>query len=177
MMRFAAEIERLPKPRVAVLLGGKSQAFRFTAEAASQFGADLAALSRIYGASLLVTPSRRTSGDAIAALAEKIRDVPHLIWDGTGDNPYFAYLGHADFIVVTQDSVNMVTEAAGTGKPVYIKDLPGYSRRQSHFHALMRKAGVTRPFDGTLEQWSYTPVNDSELVASRVRRALGLDIP
>ncbi len=175
MRRFAAQIEALPKPRVAVLLGGKSQAFRFTAEVASQFGAELAELSRKYGASLLVTPSRRTSSEAIAALAEKIRDEPHLIWDGTGDNPYFAYLAHADFIVVTQDSINMVTEAAGTGKPIYIKTLPGHSRRQSHFHALMREAGVTRPFDCTLELWSYTPINDRELVASKIRQSLGLD--
>jgi mitochondrial fission protein ELM1 len=98
-----------------------------------------------------------------------------LLWDGVGDNPYFAYLGYADSIVVTQDSINMVTEAAGTGKPVYVKRLPGYSRRQSNFHALMLEAGVTRVFDGTLESWSYAPINDTETVAAPIRQALGLN--
>jgi hypothetical protein len=102
--------------------------------------------------------------------------VPHLIWDGTGDNPYHAFLAHSDAIVVTEDSVNMVTEAAGTGKPVFVQSLSGNSRRLARFHALMREAGATRPFTGRLESWSYTPINDTERVARKVRQALGLGV-
>ena len=51
--------------------------------------------------------------------------MPHYLWDGEGENPYFGLLGLADFLVVTCDSVNMVSEAASTGKPVYVADLPG----------------------------------------------------
>ncbi len=174
MSRVADRIEKLPAPRVAVLLGGSSRAFHFTSEVAGEFGRELAALSRKHGASLLVTPSRRTDPKALRALTAAIESVPHLAWDGAGENPYFAFLGYADAIVVTQDSINMVTEAAGSGKPVYIKELPGYSRRQSHFHALLREARVTRPFDGTLATWSYQPVNDTEIVAAPIRQALGL---
>ena len=101
--------------------------------------------------------------------------VPHFVWDGTGDNPYYAFLAVADAIVVTEDSVNMVTEAAGTGKPVYVQRLKGSSRRLARFHELMRERGATRPFAGKLESWSYAPINDTELVASAIRRALGLD--
>jgi mitochondrial fission protein ELM1 len=39
----------------------------------------------------------------------------------------------------------------------------------------MRERGATRPFDGTLETWSYTPINDTEVVAAAIRRALGLE--
>jgi mitochondrial fission protein ELM1 len=174
MMRFVDQIERLPPPRVAVLVGGTSQAFHFTSAVAGEFGRELAELSRKYGASLLVTPSRRTEPTAMQALTAAIEHVPHFAWDGRGENPYFAFLGYADAVVVTQDSVNMVTEAAGTGKPVYIKRLPGYSRRQSYFHALMREAAITRPFDGSLATWTYAPVNDTEIVAAAVRESLGL---
>jgi mitochondrial fission protein ELM1 len=69
----------------------------------------------------------------------------------------------------------MVTEAAGTGKPVYVQALQGRSSRLSRFHRLMRERGATRPFDGTLESWSYTPINDTEVVAAAIRRALGLE--
>lgn len=172
---FAPRIEHLPHPRVAVLLGGESQAFSFPPEVATGFGAKLAILARETGGSLLVTPSRRTRADTLAALANALEDVPHYIWDGVGDNPYFAYLSLADAVVVTEDSVNMVTEAAGTGKPVYVQSLPGRSTRLSRFHALMRDRGATRPFEGHLESWSYTQINDTELVASAVRRALGLE--
>ena len=173
--QFAPRIEALPHPRVAVLLGGESQAFSFPPETATGLGAKLTMLVRETGGSLLITPSRRTRADSLATLAKAIEGTPHFVWDGTGDNPYFALLSLADAVVVTEDSVNMVTEAAGTGKPVYVQSLPGRSTRLSRFHTLMRERGATRPFEGHLESWSYAPVNDTEVVASHIRRALGLE--
>jgi hypothetical protein len=76
------------------------------------------------------------------------------VWDGTGDNPYFAFLALSDAIVATEDSINMVTEAAGTGKPVYVQRLKGNSRRLARFHELMQERGATRPFEGKLESWT-----------------------
>jgi len=172
--KFRDMIEPMPHPRIAVLLGGDSQAFSFPPDAAASFGISLAALAREHNASLLVTPSRRTSSESLEALAREIKDVPHIVWDGSGENPYLAFLAFADAIIVTEDSVNMATEAAGTGKPVYVQSLPGKSRRLSRFHQLMRERGATRPFEGKLESWTYPPINDTELVASVIRNALGL---
>jgi mitochondrial fission protein ELM1 len=173
--RFAPEVEPLPHPRVSVLLGGDSQAFSFPPEAAAGFGATLAKLARETGGSLLITPSRRTRQASIAALETALKDVPHIVWDGSGDNPYYGFLALGDAIVVTEDSVNMVTEAAGTGKPVYVQALPGRSNRLSRFHRLMRERGATRPFEGRIAQWSYAPINDTEVVAAAIRRAIGLE--
>ena len=116
--RFTNLIDHLPSPRVAVLLGGNSRAFRFTAVDAERLGRSLAAMARKNNGSLLVTPSGRTPSESMTALQRAIFGVPQVIWDGTGDNPYLAFLGFADAIVVTSDSVNMITEAAGTGKPL-----------------------------------------------------------
>jgi mitochondrial fission protein ELM1 len=171
---FANLIDQLPRPRVAVLLGGNSRAFRFKLADAEKFGHSLAAMTRENNGSLLVTPSGRTPPEAVAALERAIMDVPHVIWDGSGANPYLAFLGFADAIVVTSDSVNMVTEAAGTGKPVYVEFLQGNSRRITRFHTSMSNAGATRPFNGRLETWSYKPINDTEVIASVIRRALGI---
>jgi mitochondrial fission protein ELM1 len=173
--RFAPRVDPLPHPRIAVLLGGESAAFSFPPDLAAGLGTKLAALAREHGGSLLVTPSRRTRGDSLAALSAVIKDVPNIVWDGTGENPYFAFLALADTIVATEDSVNMVTEAAGTGKPVYVQPLKGRSRRLARFHTLMQERGATRPFAGKLESWSYTPINDTEVVASAIRRALQLE--
>ena len=173
--RFSPRADPLPHPRIAVLLGGESAAFSLPPDLAASFGARLAALIRAGGGSVLVTPSRRTRTDSLEALSVAIKDVPHLVWDGTGDNPYFAFLALADAIVTTEDSVNMVTEAAGTGKPVYVQRLKGNSRRLARFHELMRERGATRPFEGKIESWTYAPINDTEVVASTIRRALHLE--
>jgi mitochondrial fission protein ELM1 len=171
---FAGRFDHLPRPFIAVVLGGRSNAFDLPVEHARSFGARLAAMAKEAGGSLLITPSRRTPQAAYDALQAELTDTPHFAWDGKGDNPYLAMLSYADVIVVTGDSVNMVTEAAGTGKPVLIEPLPGKSKRIEGFHDKMAEAGATRPFQGRLETWQYEPINDTAKVAAVVRQALGL---
>jgi mitochondrial fission protein ELM1 len=154
------------------VLGGTNRAFSFPPDLAASFGKVLATLARDSRGSLLVTPSRRTPPESLQALSDAIAGVPQYVWNGEGENPYHAFLAFADAIVVTEDSVNMVTEAAGTGTPVYVQAMEGRSRRLGHFHAMMRQRGATRSFEGRIESWSYPPVNDTERVASVVRHAL-----
>jgi mitochondrial fission protein ELM1 len=123
-------------------------------------------------ASLLITPSRRTGDDNVSILKEKLADVPYFIWEGEGENPYFGMLGLADFIVPTSDSVNMISEAASTGKPVYVAQLPGGSRKFDRFHRMMRDEGLVREFEGGLAPYGYKPLDDTDLVVARVKTLL-----
>ena len=175
--RFAAAFVHLPHPRVAVLIGGQNRVYRFGIDQLGNIADRLAALARRHGASLLVTPSRRTGQAGEALLRERLAGLPAAIWDGTGENPYFAYLALSDAIVVTEDSVSMVTEAAATGKPVHVIELAGGSRKFREFHRDMRAAGITRGFDGTLTDWRYEVPNDTAHAAAEIRRRLGLDAP
>lgn len=172
--RFGPRFCHLPRPLVAVLLGGDSKVYRMTRTIALRLGERLAALSRRQGAGLLVTPSRRTGAKYQAILHQALEGLPAEIWDGTGGNPYFGYLALADAFVVTGDSVNMVSEAATTGKPVYVVDLKGGSAKFRRFHEAMRKAGITRPFDGRLETWSYPALRDTERAAAEIRRRMAV---
>src|SRR6202008_277745 len=122
--------------------------------------------ARREGAGLLVTPSRRTGAEGERILRERLAGVPATIGDGSGENPYFAFLALADAIVVTEDSVSMVTEAASTGKPVHVARLEGGSRNFRRFHEAMAAAGVTRPFTGALEEWSYQPPDDTARIGA-----------
>jgi mitochondrial fission protein ELM1 len=163
----------LPRPLVAVLIGGNNKVFRLDLETLRHLADRLALLARQSGAGLLVTPSRRTGEAGEKLLRESLADLPAFVWDGSGENPYFGFLGLADAIVATADSVSMVSEAAATGKPVHVFDLPGGSRKFSRFHEQFRAHGITRSFTGTLEQWTYAPVNDTARAAERIRALLG----
>lgn len=170
--RFADRFARLPHPRVAVLVGGTNKCYRLTPEIGRTLGRQLAALSQSTGAGILLTPSRRTGAEVEAALRDALADSPAYIWDGAGENPYLAYLALADYIVVTADSVNMVSEAAATGKPVFVVELEGGSRKFRLFHKAMRAGGYTRPFTGKLESWNYAPLDDLGSVAREIRTRL-----
>ncbi|MFQ5785930.1 MAG: mitochondrial fission ELM1 family protein [Alphaproteobacteria bacterium] len=173
--RFAATVARLPTPRVAVLVGGDGKRHRLTPAVAAGIGARLDAFARDAGAGLMVTPSRRTGAASAAALGERLDPARTVMWNGEGDNPYFGYLGLADAIVVTGDSIAMVSEACTTGKPVYVLDLPGGAAKFRRFHRDLRDTGRTRRFDGRLESWRYPKLDETARVAAEVRRRLGLD--
>jgi mitochondrial fission protein ELM1 len=169
---FTARIERLPPPRVTALIGGKSKAFDLSPPRAETLADDLARALDDNGASLLMTFSRRTPEAAKAILKRRLSPYPGIIWDGEGENPYFAFLAAADFIVVTQDSVNMVAEAASTGKPVYIAAVDGDQWRKRLFHADLAEQGVARPFQGRLDPFHYAPLRETDRLASDVLRRL-----
>ncbi|MEY4879519.1 MAG: hypothetical protein RJB62_988 [Pseudomonadota bacterium] len=170
--RLVPYVTRLPKPYIGVLIGGANAVYDFPRDAARKLGARLAEAAAALGGSVLVTPSRRTGAEAEAALKEGLKDTSRFYWEGNGFNPYFGILGLADFLVVTGDSVNMVSEALATGKPVYVYDLPGGSAKFSRFHQGLREQGLTRAFAGSVDAFSYTPPDDMAVVTRRIHALL-----
>jgi mitochondrial fission protein ELM1 len=171
--RFQDSYGALPEPRLAVVIGGRNAVYDLLPQDMERMAAQLAELAHEIGGSLMVTTSRRTGAENLAILQKALQGTSHKIWDGEGDNPYYAMLGLADAIFVTADSVNMTSEACTTGKPVYVLPLSGGSDKFRRFHQALRDDGMTRPFDGKLKRWFYTPLNDVELVAQRVREMMG----
>lgn len=170
---FAGLLEGKPRPFITVLIGGHSKSHTLGAERARTLAEQIRQAAQASGGTLLMTFSRRTPGDARHILENALRDVPAVIYDGSGSNPYFAFLDAADYVLVTEDSVNMAVEAAATGKPVYILGLD--SRRPggkfTRFHQSLRDRGIARPFDGRLESWTYPLLDETARAAEAVLKA------
>ncbi len=172
---FAPMVADLPQPRVAVLVGGRSRGYDLTPAVARQLGLDLAEVCARHGAGLMVTTSRRTPPDAAAELRSVLKYQPAIVWEAgrsAGENPYFGFLALAEHIVVTADSVSMASEAASTGKPVYIAAMKGSRAKFQRFHEQLQDLGIARTFDGTLGDWRYKPLDETSRVASLVAKAL-----
>lgn len=167
-----------PDPRLAwlagrcvtVLLGGDSRHLRFSEDMIARL---LAALRRLAatGCSLMVTASRRTP--------ERLREPARILaaetggffWDGTGENPYLAMLALAEAVVVTSDSVNMVSEAVATGAPVLLCEIEGTPPRHRAMYAALARAGALVPFDGRLTDLRYTPIDATPVIAQALADA------
>jgi len=169
---WAPRFAHLPRPLVTVLVGGSNGRFRLDAAVATTLGASLAAMMRADGVGLALTPSRRTAGDARAALQRAVAPLGGWVWNMEGENPYFGLLALADAIVVTEDSVSMVSEAVATSAPVMLAGLPGRSRRIRRFNQYLQEDGRLRPFAGRLDLWPVTPVDDTQAAADEMRRRL-----
>ena len=170
---WAPRLAHLPRPLVAVLVGGTNGRFRLDSAEGQKLAAQLAGMMRADRVGVALTPSRRTDPAARAALAAALEPLGGWIWDGEGDNPYFGLLALADACVVTIDSVSMVSKAVATAAPVMIADLPGKSRRIGLFTEGLAGDGRIRPFAGRLEMWPVRPLNDTQAAADEMRRRLG----
>lgn len=169
----------LKRPLIGVILGGKNRSFRFTMAIADSMIRQLTTLSRNNGASILITPSRRTEPQIIDRFKSFAATEPSYIrfWDGQGDNPYFGMLALSDALVVTEDSVSMISEAVASGKPVATVALEGTSKRhQAFIRNLIELHAVTR-FDGSFPAESNIRLpNYTALAAQTIRDQLALTI-
>ncbi len=170
---WLGRLAHLPRPLVAVLVGGSNGRFRLEAAEGAALARDLAGMLRQDRVGLAVTPSRRTAGAVQQVLRDVLVPMGATVWDGTGENPYFGLLASADAIVVTADSVSMVSEAVATAAPVLVAELPGGSRRIGAFLDGLRREGRIRRFRGRLEDWAASPLDDTQAAADILRQRLG----
>ena len=163
----------LPRPRIALLVGGSTRRRTFTEALARDLAGTVSAMAAEQGGSLLVSTSRR-SADVAGPLIAGINVPAHVYrWDDEGDNPYFGYLALADAFVVTGDSVSMCSEACYVNRPVYIYG-PGELCVPKHarLHQALYDGGYARPLTGSLEKWNHRSLDTAGLVAAEIRKRL-----
>jgi mitochondrial fission protein ELM1 len=128
--QLRGQLTSLPRPWVAVLLGGDSGRFVMTPDKGRRLGLLSRELAAAAGGSVLFTDSPRTpraAGDALQAQLQQ----PYFCyrWGSGGDNPYRGLLALADAFIVTGESMSMLGEAAATGRPLYIFDVGDGDKR------------------------------------------------
>jgi mitochondrial fission protein ELM1 len=172
---WAGRLSHLPRPLVTLLVGGSNGEAEMRPSFAHALGRQAAQLAQAAGGAVLATTSRRTGVEATAALAAGLASAMHLLyrWGEPGENPYEGYLGLADAIIVTGDSVSMISEACGAEAPVFIagSDNPGRLRA---LHASLYEAHQARPLGDTLVSWTRTPLDEAGRVASAIRSRMAL---
>lgn len=167
--KFSYLIENLPKPLIGVIIGGISKHHDFNEKVFHTMIQDLKNLQQKYGGTLLLTPSRRTPSHYITKLKNELSNMPHYLWEGIDPNPYFGIIGLSDFIIVTCDSVNMATEAAASGKPLYIYHFDESPPKFQDFHQSLHDKGISRRFEGVLEEWQYEPLLEINYIATKIK--------
>ncbi len=167
-MAFAGLADERAKSAI-VILGGNSKTHKFTMGAAETLAQQLTRLSG-EGWRLRITASRRTPVEVIARLRAVADQIGAQFWAGPedGDNPYLAWLIYCDVALVTEDSANMLSDAAYHGLPVHMIRLSGRHAKFDRLHASLIARGCARWFDGTLETWSYEPLREADRVADRI---------
>lgn len=176
------DFAQMKGPRVAILIGGKSKDYRIHTGHAIQLLNQLLTLD----VSLMITTSRRTPRMVEELIRKRFMGPDGLNHQSKGytifmhaghrPNPYLSMLAYADTVLVTGDSASMLSDACSTGKPVYMIPMEARrknkARRIDKLHHNLRELGALREFNGVLEDWEYTPLNDAQRIADEIRKRL-----
>ncbi|WP_338663362.1 mitochondrial fission ELM1 family protein [Pararoseomonas sp. SCSIO 73927] len=161
------DLAALLRPRVAVLLGGAVRGEGMDPAEA------VAIIDRVlpHAGSVLATTSRRTGPAAADAVAARLFGVPGLLhrWGGEGPNPYAAFLALADAVVVTGDSVSMLSEALATSAPVFVAGAPPGAPRHLALREGLFAAGQAAPFENFPHAPPRAPLDESGRVAALIQ--------
>ncbi len=161
------DLQAEPGRKIAVIIGGKSKTHTLTEARLTEIESELQRLAG-KGARLWISVSRRTPEFARIRLRQLAETVGGRFFESEsidGPNPYLAYLSLSDAILVTEDSANMISEAAWFGKPVYMIRMQGKSAKFDRMHDSFLKNGVARWFEGQIDDWSPEPLREVERVA------------
>lgn len=165
---------RLPpptKPLLGVIVGGSSKTHEFSVQDAYDMGEALKKIATSQGYQIYLTPSRRTGEMQIKVLQEILNE--HFVWDGvSGENPYFGILGLAHMLVITDDSTNMLSEGAFTGKPIYAYPIKGGGRKFDIFKNELLKREIIKTFSPELPYFSYAPLDSTGVIVEKIMQII-----
>ena len=164
---FENKFNFFEKPIVAVLVGGDSKHFRMEEKDIINLILKLNKIQKMTNITILTTFSRRTNSKIIDLFKLKLNNYKNITSDTDKQNPYMGYLAYSDYFIITEDSVSMVSEAANTGKPIYIHRLKGRSKKFESFYKQLYIKNIIRDFKGIIEEpWKYEILDDTVKVAN-----------
>jgi hypothetical protein len=166
-----SELAELPRPITTVLLGGPTRHARFDHSAFEVLMTHLERWLHAEGGSVLLSASPRTPAKIAVPARHRLDGTPGRTWidAGDGDNPYLGFLTHADRIIVSPDSVNMVSEACATLVPVFVAE-PGRARgRVGEFLRTLLERGRIRALGPRSEEWKAEPLRECARIAEALR--------
>jgi mitochondrial fission protein ELM1 len=162
---------------IAVIIGGSTKNYKLTMENARELGESLTTIAESHSLALFITFSRRTPQNVRYYFQENF-SWPNICYDPESgeSNPYPAIIGKAEFIISTTDSISMCSEAASTGKPVYVYSPDNFTlKKHNFFIQQLVDLGIVRRLDKSidyLETYNYNPLSEISKVAEIIRNNL-----
>jgi uncharacterized protein len=125
------------------------------------------------GFQLIFVPSMRTPQTVIDK-AQAYFDEDQIIITDVDKKAYLSSLKLANYIVVTCDSTSMISEAAMTGKPIYVAQMPAIKKnnRFEKFFKLFKFLNIIKDLENSLDEWKYNKLNETDRISSYIKKKL-----
>ena len=158
------------KELVAFIIGGPNKYYNYSEKQIHELFNKVKTLFTPDKFKIIVIPSYRTP-ENILKIAFNTFSINHHVVKNIDKKAYLSALAISNYIVVTCDSTSMISEAAMTGKPVYIAMMKSFkpTGRFKKFYSQLRDLGITRELENRVESWSYNSLNEVNRIAPIVK--------
>ena len=158
------------KELVAFIIGGPNKYYNYSEKQIHELFNKVKTLFTPDKFKIIVIPSYRTP-ENILKIAFNTFSINHHVVKNIDKKAYLSALAISNYIVVTCDSTSMISEAAMTGKPVYIAMMKSFkpTGRFKKFYSQLKDLGITRELEDRVENWSYNSLNEVNRIAPIVK--------
>ncbi len=158
-----------------LIMGGPTKYYDYSTKNINEIFKTLSELSKKHNFQLVIIPSMRTPTNIIQYANDYFGDDHTVILD-VDKKAYLSALAIAQNIIVTCDSSSMISEAALTGKPIYVASiLPKKNdKRFQKFRNLFRKLNIIKNLGEEIEDWNYEKLDETNRVANIIKRKINL---
>ena len=158
---------------VTLIVGGPNKYYNFDDKFIDQIFMKINENFIKKGFQLIFVPSMRTPQRLIDR-AKNFFDEKQVIIENVDKKAYLSSLKLSDFIVVTCDSTSMISEAAMTGKPIYVAQMPSIKNnyRFNKFFELFKTLNIIKDLENSVEKWSYEKLNETNKIAKILKDKL-----
>ena len=167
--------ERLNKEKeyLALILGGPNKYYDYNDNNLTKVFDKVKSLLEKNNLQAIIIPSKRTP-KKIINLSNNYFGKDHLVINDIDKKAYLSGLSLAKYIVVTCDSISMISEAALTGKPIYIAEIPAKKNdyRFRSFRELFGKLNIVKDLEEKVEIWNYEILDETNRIAKEIKRKI-----
>ena len=158
---------------VSLIVGGPNRYYDYSEKTINQIFFKINDNFIKKGFQLILIPSFRTP-QKIINLAKKYFDENQIIISKVDKKAYLSSLKLSDFIVVTCDSTSMISEAAMTGKPIYVAQMNPIKKnyRFTKFFELFKSLNIIKDLEHSIEKWNYDKLNDTDMISRYIKEQL-----
>ena len=167
------QLDKGKKKIVAFIIGGPNKYYNYSDEQIHYVFNKVKKLFAPDKFKIIIIPSYRTT-ERIIKKAYNTFSFNHHVVKEVDKKAYLSSLAIADYIVVTCDSTSMISEAAVTGKPVYMAMMKPKKRidRFQSFYTQFKNLGIARELTNNVENWSYDKLDEVNRIAPIIKEKM-----
>ena len=167
------KVERENKKIVSFILGGPNKYYNYSEEQVNIIFNKIKTLFTPDKYKIIVIPSYRTPENIIKKAFNTFSH-NNVVFKDIDKNAYLSSLSVADIIVITCDSTSMISEAAMTGKPIYLLNMTPVkdNSRFRNFYEQFKKLGIIRDLENTVDLWSYNQLDEVNRIAPIIKKKM-----